>query len=60
MHHLSHTAPVAAASALPESLAAGAEDATPDRLPWGSAALVLTGLCLLLWGAVIAAVAAIV
>jgi hypothetical protein len=38
-----------------------AEDAAalPERLPWGSAALATGGLCLLLWGALIAAFAAL-
>jgi hypothetical protein len=39
----------------------GVEDAAalPERLPWASAALATGGVCLLLWGALIAAFAAL-
>jgi hypothetical protein len=44
-------------AARPDQLADMA--ALPERLPWGSAALATGGLCLLLWGALIAAFAAL-
>jgi hypothetical protein len=58
LHQLSHTTPAAAGTPISNAFGMARDEARADRLPWGSAALVLGGICLLLWAAVIAAVVA--